>query len=258
MAYNVPFTLSPSGPTPSFDPNNRTPDSLNNTGIGIDQNNYVPGCGPNDLLVKDNYRGLVDNYTQNFGMKISYWSTGFSVTNQNKLYGEDPTAKYRGPRSLKAIIDFTSYSSFITRFGMMSDLDIVIYIPIKAFQAVWGNVYPLNGDLFSIDDSACDRPLGQTPMVFEVTEKHDSVDTVDFMGGHYVWKLTARRYDNSYEPNAPQEAEIGGPIDNKEYGKIESSIEPTNIIKNPSAYDVDEEAKKNFDNPNTAVFGKYY
>jgi hypothetical protein len=141
----------------------------------------------------------------------------------------------------------------------MSDLDIIIYIPIKAFQKVWGSVIPLAGDLFQIDDASCDRPMKQSPMVFEITEKHDTINPADFMGGHYIWKITAKRYDNSYEPGAPQEKFLGGPVDTDFYGKVESSIDPEpTVIDEHATHNVDADAKEDFDNPNSSVYGKYF
>jgi hypothetical protein len=257
MAYDVPFSFNPKNIN-SFDPKNKKADL--NANISTDTNPYVPRCDDTVSLVKENYRGMAENYAQNYGMTISYWSTGYNTEDDNSLYGENPTAKYRGPRKLKAVIDFQSYTTFLTKFGIMSDLDIVIYIPIHAFRSVWGSVIPIAGDLFQIDDAACDRPLNQSPLVFEITEKHDTINPADFMGGHYVWKITAKRYDNSYEPNAPQEKFLGGPVDTDSYGKIETSIEneTTDIVDGVAANDVDEAARENFDNPNDSVYGKYF
>jgi len=257
MAYNVPFDFNPKNQF-SFDPSKRTITDLGETGLDVQQNNYVPVCEDPTSLIKSNHRQLNENYAQNYGMTISYWSTGYSTEDDNNIYGENPTAKYRGPRQLKAIIDFQSYSSFLTKFGIMSDLEIVIYVPIKSFQRIWGQVYPLAGDLFTIDDSSCDRPLDQSPIVFEITEKHDSINPADFMGGHYVWKIQAKRFDNSYEPNAPEEKFLGGPVDSDEYGKIESDIEETDITNDEGTSNVDAEAKEDFDTPNDSIYGKYF
>lgn len=250
MAYDVPGF--------SFDPSlSNKANGLNDPGIGVNQNPYVPECD-SSLNIRSNYQAMTQSYAQSFGQRISYWSTGYNINNHNSIYGEDPTAKYRGPRKIKAIIDFTSYNTFITRFGIMSDLDIVIYIPIAAFREVWGNVYPLAGDLFSIDNSACDRPLKQSPIVFEVTEKHDSMNTVDFMGGHYIWKITARRYDNSYEPGAPSERFLGGPTEGGDYGKTESTIDNPIVIPAPYPQNVDELAKDDFNSPDTSIYGTFF
>jgi hypothetical protein len=256
MAYDVPFLFNPKKHS-SFDTKDKNADL--NSEIGISDNPYVPRCNDNNSLVKDNYRGMVENYAQNYGMTISYWSTGYDPDNDNSLYGENPTAKYRGPRKLKAVIDLQSYTTFLTKFGIMSDLDIIIYIPIRAFQNVWGSVVPLAGDLFQIDDASCDRPMKQSPMVFEITEKHDTINPADFMGGHYIWKITAKRYDNSYEPGAPQEKFLGGPVDTDFYGKVESSIDPEpTVIDEHATHNVDADAKEDFDNPNSSVYGKYF
>lgn len=258
MSYNVPFVFNPLKKTATFNSTQSRITDLGNTGIPTNENPYVSKCDNTISNVKSNYRGMVANYASNYGMPISYWSTGYNLNDQNEIYGEDPTARYRGPRKLKAVIDFQSYTTFLTKFGVMSDLDIVIYIPIQNFREVWGEVIPLAGDLFLIDDSSCDRPLEQSPIVFEITEKHDAINPADFMGGHFVWKITAKRMDYSYEPGAPQEKFLGGPVDSKDYGKIESSIDNINIIENPSPQNSDEEAKDDFDSPDTSVYGKYY
>jgi hypothetical protein len=251
MAYNVPFNLNPSAPTQPYA-------DLAETGISVSTNPYVSPCGDSASIIKNNYRGMVENYADNYGMAISYWSTGFSISDSNRLYGENPTAKFRGPRKMKAIIDFQSYNTFLTKWGIMSDLDIQIFVPIKAFRQVWGNVLPLAGDLFIIDDSACDRPFEQSPMVFEVTEKDDKIKPADFMGGHYVWKLTAKRMDYSYEPNAPEENFIRMPVDQDLYGKTESTIDETDITQDNSTNHIDETAKEDFFTPNDSVYGKYF
>ena len=167
MAYNVPFVFNPLNKNPVFNSTQSRVNDLGNTGIPTTENPYVNRCDDTVSNVKSNYRGMVANYASNYGMPISYWSTGYNLNDQNEIYGENPVARYRGPRKLKAVIDFQSYTTFLTKFGVMSDLDIVIYIPIQNFREVWGEVIPLAGDLFLIDDSACDRPLGQSPIVFQ-------------------------------------------------------------------------------------------
>lgn len=252
MAYNAPFNLN------TGSPNQQLYGDLAETGIPITSNPYVSPCGDKASIIKNNYRGMVENYADNYGMAVSYWSTGFNIDDSNRLYGENPTAKFRGPRKMKAIIDFQSYNTFLTKWGIMSDLSIQIFIPIKAFRQVWANVLPLAGDLFIIDDSSCDRPFGQSPMVFEVTEKDDKIKPADFMGGHYVWKLTAKRMDYSYEPDAPEENFIRMAVDQDLYGKTESTIDETNITQDESTNDIDEAAKKDFYTPNDSVYGKYF
>ena len=93
-------------------------------------------------------------------------------------------------------------------------------------------------------------------MVFEVTEKDDKIKPVDFLGKHYVWKLQAKRFDYSYEPNAPKEKFLDDTAgDTKEFGRMADGDNPTDITVRD--YDVDEFAKAEFENKESSVYGKY-
>lgn len=250
----------------TFDPSQVVADGSQNNPFGNDANPYVPACGDNTILSKQNYRNKVSSYIKNFGQRINYWSTGYNFAEHDYLYGESPTSRFRGPRQLKAVIDFSSYTTFLTKFGMMSDSQIKIYLSIDDFAAIWGpNVVPLDGDVFFITDSACDRPLKQSQMVFEVTDKSDMINPVDFLGGHYFWVLDGKRYDFSYELNTPVERfmdsasdEGSGTCDGTGYGLIESNGKPQNT--NPGEYpeNVDEESQKDMDNrKDSKVYGSF-
>ena len=248
MAYSKPgFTFNPSNNS-SFDPSSPTNSSKETNPFGIEANPYVPTCDSQTSLAKQVHMDQYNHYVKNYGQRIAYQSTRYNMNTHNFLYGEDPTSGYHYARYMKAIIDFASYTTFLTKFGTMSNSDIVIYIPITHFQEIWGTeVNPMKGDIFFIVDSACDRPLKQTPMVFEVTEKHDSINAVDFMGGHYVWKLDANRFDMSHEPNATEEAFLGGVNDSKD----------TEEYEKPYTQNVDDAAKEDFDNKESSVYGKF-
>lgn len=259
VAYSDPnFSFSPERQF-TFDPNNRNVNGQTST--GVNENPFVPKCGDTTNLIKDVYKQQVNEYASLFGQTISYQPVKYSLNTHNFLYGQDPTSGYNFARKMKAIIDFTSYTTFLSKFGMMSDVEIVIYIAISEFERAWGPssgiTYPLAGDIFYIDDSACDRPLGQSPMVFEVTEKDDKIKPVDYMGGHYVWKLQAKRFDYSYEPNATEEKYLDdGPGDTKEFGRLEGGDNPVDISH--KEYDVDEFAQGEFDNTEAGgIYGKY-
>jgi len=244
----------------SFDPSGKNRSGTGNSPVAVTDNLYVPKCGDN--LIEQSHRDQYLEYARNYGQTISYQPVKYNFNTHNFIYGEDPTSGYHYARRMKAIIDFSSYTTFLTKFGIMSDADITIYIPISQFNQVWGSpqgeTYPLAGDLFIIDDSACERPLGQSPMVFEVTDKDDKIKPVDFMGKHYVWRLQARRFDYSYEPNAPVEkflSENSG--DTKEYGRMPDGDNPPDI--STKEYDVDEFAVKEFKVPakEQSIYGSY-
>jgi hypothetical protein len=232
----------------------------NNSAVPVTNNLYVPTCGNNNIetVHKQQYQ----EYVQNFGQTISYQPVKYNFNTANFLYGEDPTSGYFYSRKMKAIIDFSAYTSFLTKFGIMSDADLTIYIPISEFSRAWGSpqgeTYPLAGDIFMIDDSACNRPLAQSPFVFEVTCKDDTIKPVDFMGKFYVWKLTCKRFDYSYEPNAPVErflSENSG--DTKEYGRLPGGENPPDL--STKEYDVDDFARTEFQLPSEqqSAYGTY-
>jgi hypothetical protein len=257
VAYSDPnFSFSPERQF-TFDPNHRG----TNGSSGTIPSPYVPSCNDQTSQVRKIYREQVAEYANLFGQVISYQPVKYNFNTHNFLYGQDPVSGYHYARKMKAIVDFSSYTTFLTKFGIMSDVEITIYIPIPEFERVWGPssgiTFPLAGDIFYIDDSACDRPLGQTPMVFEVTDKDDKIKPVDYMGGHYVWKLQAKRFDYSYEPNATEEAFLDdGPGDTKEFGRQPGGENPVDISH--KEYDVDEFAQGEFDNTEAGnTYGKY-
>ena len=257
MAYNDPeFSFNPNKNF-TFDPSKKQINGQSDNPIGVDSNPYIQTCDDNSILAKEAYRQQVDEYAQTFGMTVSYQPIIYNFNTHNFLYGEDPTSGFRYARKVKAIVDLTTYTTFITQYGMMSDADITIYISIRKFKEAWGNIVPLAGDLFIIDDSACDRPLRQSPMVFQVTDKQDHVNPVDYMGGHYVWKITAKRFDYSHEPNAPEEKFLDSASDTKEYGLVDSETQDENLHRQDYEQNVDDFAEKEFKQPKTSVYGNY-
>lgn len=254
------FSFSPQR-TFSFDPSNSKNRTQVESPVPVTQNLYVPDCASQNL-VKDTYAKQVQEIANNTGQTISYQPVRYNFNTHSFVYGEDPVSGFHYARKMKAIISFNSYTSFLTKYGMGSEAVIQIFIPFTEFERAWGDidesgVFPLAGDLFSIDDSACNRPLRQSKMVFRVTDKHDSISVVDFMGGHYVWKIDAERFHYSYEPNAEKENFLDENVsDQNFYG--EEKADGTPLSGKYNEYDVDEKAKENYDNTDSSgVYGKY-
>ena len=231
--------------------------------FSMTENPFIPSCGDQNSLLKQTHHDLMNSYVNTFGQPIIYQPIKYKSNTHNFLYGDDPTSGFHFARKLKAVINFASFTTFLTKFGIMSDEEMTIFIPIQLFQQVWGApnmgaIYPLAGDLFLIPDAACDRPLGQTPMVFEVTEKEDKEAAVDYMGGHYTWKITAKRFQYSYEPNAPKERfSDETPSDTDSFGRMPDGDNPPDLTENPN--NVDDFAKGEFNIPeeNSSVYGRY-
>lgn len=247
------FTFNPQPKSFSFDP------TVSKT-VGVSDSLYIPKCGETSE-VREMYHKQVAEYANNFGMTISYWPRQYDGKKANPLYGEDLISGFYNARKIKAVVDFKQYSAFLTKYGYMSDEELTIYIPIREFEKVWGpsygEIFPTADDLFMVDDSACDRPLGQSPMIFTVSEKDDKINPVDFLAGHYVWKINAKRYDYSYEKNAPEERFLDQDTsDNSPFGRLAGGDNPPDLSDKHE--EIDEFVKKNFDNKKIrSVYGDY-
>jgi hypothetical protein len=99
--------------------------------------------------------------------------------------------------------------------------------------------------------------------IYEITERRDENLTMNFnmLQGHYVWILHAKRFDYSYQPNAPREPGSDQVSDETLYGKLSGG---TNYPEKSKSYnqDVEKEAPRiwNYDehpSSNTSVYGNY-
>lgn len=232
-----------------FNPINTQNTSLtptNTEGTTGQQPTYSYGC---DVLTdKDRVEAYWKDLIGRTGVTINYWSHGYTLENQDALYGEDPTAAFRGPRTLTGIVEIASQTFMLGPFGPMTENDVEVYISIDSFKEKWGEVIPNRGDRFTVTLDACDRPEAQDPRVFEVMDKTDNVNPADLFGGHYVWKISATRATDSFEPNAPSEnAEDDEGTDTDFVGVLEGGTHPKSPIKTYQD-NVDKEAKADYDN----------
>ena len=122
---------------------------------------------------------------------------------------------------------------------------------------------PKSGDLIDFVQLGCDRPGGRCSKIFEITERMDQdlAGGLNPMLGHYIWRLRAKRYENSFEPGAPIECANEQVYDSEGNGVIETNI-PTDSIQEPKTYDwnIDQQSKDVYDmnvNDND-IYGSYY
>lgn len=194
------------------------------------------------------------------GVTVNYWVNNYSTTEHDFIYGENPTSKFIGPKIVRGFIDFKTDNAILTKFGFVTDNDMNLIIPIPEFANVWGSRSPNIGDLFSIEEESCDRPEDQNPKIFQVTEKYDKIKTTDLFGGHYIWKLIAKRFDYSYE-NAPDETpDTPDQVSDTDFIGILTGSEQTKSPEKSYTDNVDDLAKEDMDNSvnnNDAVYGRF-
>jgi hypothetical protein len=223
---------------------------------GDDKNNqFIPTCSEISGD-KQRFQDYWTEFTRRFGVRLDYWKHGYDLEKHDFLYGENPTAAYEGPRILKGAFEAITASNIFSKFGIMGDNDGELHIAIDEWERVWGTQeFPTMKDVFRIKDSACDRPEGQTSWVYEVIDKYDHSKPVDFLGGHYVWRIPVKRFKYSYEPNAPDEKNGASTdvSDSDFFGRLTAPSTPD------KKYDqnVDEESKKDFKTDGGNQYGNY-
>ena len=86
------------------------------------------------------------------------------------------------------------------------------------------------------------------PNVFEITERRDEniPGQINPLMGHIVWYIKCKRFDYSYEPNAPREHGSNQVSDETLYGKLSGGT-PTEEPPKKYPQNVDQEAQKNWD-----------
>lgn len=240
---------------------------------------YNPHCGgfadPSKFKAE---RGIMGSAFQelinNYGVEANYYVNGFNLSAMNMLYGEHPTQVYNGPFIIKIYLELEESIS-LSQFGINSDDELTAYIAIKDFTTIFSQsasiftdngqrIEPKSDDLIEVTALGCDRPGDRGSKIFRITEALDQSvqDGLNPVMGHYVWRLKAKRYETSYETNAPMESGNDQVYDNKFSGKSESTLFPT-ISTDAKVYQFDidvisEDTVYNMDNTSNDIYGDYY
>lgn len=166
------------------------------------------------------------------GTKINYWINNATLSSIDGLYGEDTTAIYTGPFTIKMRIELNESALALSKFGFNADDEITAYITYDLYtQAFSANPYyilnaldiePKSGDVFEMVEYGLDRKNGRAGNFFQITERRDQDISGDLnpLGGHYGWRLKAKRMEYSWQPNLPQEKVNNQITDDTEYGLL--------------------------------------
>ena len=122
------------------------------------------------------------------------------------------------------------------------------------------------------DDPEAFADLVRGAPCYEITERRDENLTLHYnpLQGHYVWILHGKRFDYSYQPNAPREPGSMQPSDETRFGLISSENGtgwpaatglpmPEDRKDPPYDQNVEEEAEESWDYDNTddSIYGDY-
>ena len=214
------------------------------------------------------YNDLINN----FGIEVNYYIRPFDLSAADVLYGEHPTAVFEAASGMQMYVELNQESLALTQFGFDPGDEFTGYVHIKTFQAqmssnssyaTFDDVEPKSGDLIEVVGLGCDRPGGRGSVIYEITERRDQdISQINPMLGHYVWRLRAKRYDYSFEPNAPQEAVSEQVYDDSQFGTLSTNIAEDSVADAKTYnWNVDDESQNNvhdMDANDTDIYGSYY
>lgn len=239
--------------------------------------NNLENLGGQQVVVDSAWKDLINSA----GMPIYYFVYKFNIKRSDKIWGEDILAEYEEPFQIKAYVEVKDVPKILGPMGgFFADDTITAYIHIKTFNRKTKGMKvfedlklryePKPSDLIQIIEFGCDRPGGRGAKLFEVTNKEDELISQNLNMGfaHYVWKITAKRFQYSYQDGAitPFGEEKNCQVyDNNIQGTI---TDPSEIrdINTPSdksyEWNIDKKSKEEIFNQNvndqTDIYGGYY
>jgi hypothetical protein len=201
-------------------------------------------------------QNAADEMVNSLGQKVDYWINTTTLSGCDPVYGEQPTSVFHGPKAIKMMVTLNESSLSLSKFGFNADDDVVGYLTYKTFSdgmsgddiytSLNQNIEPKAGDVFRLSEYGSDRQNGRSGKMFEITQRVDqNVGELNPLGGHYGWKIMAKRLDYSWQPNLPQETVNEQITNDSFYGKISSTI-TGEVYSNELSYDIiiDTESKE--------------
>lgn len=239
--------------------------------------NNLENLGGQQVVVDSAWKDLINSA----GMPIYYFVYKFNIKHSDKIWGEDILAEYEEPFQIKAYVEVKDVPKILGPMGgFFADDTITAYIHIKTFNRKTKEMKvfedlklryePKPSDLIQIIEFGCDRPGGRGAKLFEITNKEDELISQNLNMGfaHYVWKITAKRFQYSYQDGAitPFGEEKNCQVyDNNIQGTI---TDPSEIrdINTPSDksynWNIDKKSKEEIFNQNvnnqSNIYGGYY
>ena len=169
-----------------------------------------------------------------YGQSILYYVNNLSLSAMDPSFGEDTPAKFSDPQPIIAVVDLTQTQIF-SKWALMGDDFTTIIIPITSFQDTFGaNAEPKSGDIFQLSEFGEGRPGGRNGIMFEITERLDQdVTLINPLMSHVVWKISAKRYQFTYEPGVSSEAVTDQVVDSGFMGRLSGGENPTTTNNYP-------------------------
>lgn len=201
-------------------------------GITTDACANIPGgiakSGNYDQITFDNQYA---SYISENGQPCWYYPYLFEEQKMEEFTGEHNSAGYGNPFELLIVLEIKDAPSWVSGLGIENDDTVTGWIHIRTFKNKikeilsnkederhpdYNSIYCLNPfddkaftkkimpkpkDCFQQLITACDRPFDAGAKIWEITNVEDELwsEKINMSQGHYVWKITAKRYRYSFE-----------------------------------------------------------
>lgn len=203
-----------------------------------------------DLTIgeRSNYAGWWKEQIEQYGVEVNYYRNNYDTQEQDFIYGEHPDQRFSDPVKIVMALTMNEGALTMSKFGLLTDDEVTCMITYESFVNTLGlSAEPNSGDIMELEEYGRGRPGGRTGKIFEITGKVDQdASQINQLQGHYVWLLTAKRFEYSYEPNAPLERPFGQMTDDVQEGRLPGGKNEPVIIKSYKG-DVDDVSQPIYD-----------
>ena len=177
------------------------------------------------------YDNQIQSYIAENGLPCWYYPYLFQEEKMEELTGEHSGAGYGKPFEILIVLEIKDAPSWVSSLGVENDDTVTGWIHIRNFKekvypiidntdddrfidynsiycktpwehnAHMKKIQPKPKDCFQILTIGCDREWDRGAKIWEITNVEDELisEKLNPAMGHYVWKITAKRYRYSFE-----------------------------------------------------------
>lgn len=177
----------------------------------------------------------VNETIAHYGQKVEYYVNTYSPLCADNTYGEQPASVYWGPKQIKILSEVNESALSLSKWGFNADDEVTGYISIRQFSELLSGDYihdrlsqevaPKAGDVFQLTEYGNDRFGTRNGNFFQITERRDQDVSAGMnpLGGHFMWRIKAKRLQYSFEPGLSKEAGNDQVYDNTFAGVVTST-----------------------------------
>ena len=245
-------------------------------------NNLNPDCKPRfgnkdtSSSEQDLIGGFIGEAICQYGTQVAYYVHTYNPLSADNLYGENPTAAYSGPTLMTIMVEpMAEDALYLSQFGWRADDEFTAYITFTAFASAFAGqtvftdlnqpVEPKSDDIVQLVEYGSTRPGDRGGKYFILTERTDQdISSMNPLGGHYMWRFRAKRFEWSFEPGLSAEEGSHQVYDGTFFGRLSGSTEtPPNSATEIKTYEFDIDTKSvddvyNMNRNNNSPYGDYY